>query len=93
MLQGCALVSGDLGAAPIASHSWTPPPPGHPLTLSGPADVVPLYEQVPRALGEAVQQQELEGGRDHHHCQEQGPVPVLEQDVSRRDRAGAAGAG
>lgn len=37
------------------------------LTLSGATDVIPLYQQEPRALREAVQQQELEGGRDGHH--------------------------
>lgn len=31
-----------------------------------------------------MQQQELEGGRDHHHGQEQGPVPLLERDVSQK---------
>lgn len=37
------------------------------LTFSGPTDVVSLYQQVPRALREAVQQQKLEGGRNNHH--------------------------
>lgn len=43
-------------------------PPRTTLTLSGTTDVIPLYQQEPRALREAVQQQELEGGRDGHHC-------------------------
>ena len=54
---------------PWASTQHLPEPvfPRTPLTLGGPADVVPLYQQVPRALREAVQQQELEGGRNNHH--------------------------
>lgn len=55
---------------PWTSNQHLPEPvstPGHPLTRSGPEDVIPLYQQVPRALGEAVQQQELEGGRNNPH--------------------------
>lgn len=51
----------------MPSTSRSQSPPGHPLTLGGPADVVPLYQQVPWALREAVQQQELEGGGNDHH--------------------------
>lgn len=56
---------GRFGSAP--STAWSQSPPGDSLTLGGPTDVVPLYQKVPRALGEAVQQQQLEGGRNNHH--------------------------
>lgn len=48
-------------------HLLEPVSPGYSLTFGGPTDVVSLYQQVPRALREAVQQQKLEGGRNNHH--------------------------
>lgn len=65
MPRGCTLVLEDLGEPPCTFQSQSPP--GYPLTFGGPTDVVSLYQQVPRALREAVQQQKLQGGRNNHH--------------------------
>lgn len=59
------MVLEDPGEAP--STFWSQSPPGYSLTFGGPTDIISLYQQIPRALREAVQQQELEGGRNNHH--------------------------